>query len=102
MAIRNLLLSSKLHAFRKWVVGEGYIERPSSPNAIYEVLRIEKYDPSGNNPHLVFYQRTHDGKGRDAKNHKTRATHITIPDEAEGLVRRFLGEQRNVQDMRKG
>lgn len=73
---RNLLHRNKLNAFRDWVGTKGYVIHPGS-NHEYEVLRIEKRSPSGNTPHLVFYQ-------------KRKYQHVTIPEGAEELVREFI------------
>lgn len=80
-ARRSLLHISKLDAFKEFVLDEDYIIM--SPTAHpYEVLRIRKYDQSGDSPDLTFYKK------------EPPTQHVTIPYEAEPLVRAFLAKQR--------
>jgi hypothetical protein len=88
------MTQAHLEPFKTWVVHQGYIIHPTPRKAIYEVLRLEEYNPNGNSPHLVFYQRTHDGKGLDAKN-RGNVTHLTVPGDAVKLVHRFLNSDAN-------
>lgn len=87
---RDLLAASRLEEFKEWIQRQGYIIRDSPPTAIYEVLRIEKYDRSGNNPHIVFYRRDHDSM----RSVKDGLTHLTVPAEGVPLVKRFIEDTR--------
>ena len=83
---RNLLHKTKLDAFEKWAVNNGYKSlMASNPEKnLYECLRLELYSPEGNNPHLVFYKRL-------------KGDHISIPKDAVDLVKQFLDETRSKQ-----
>jgi hypothetical protein len=80
---RNLLHSNQLDLFRIWVTlnPNRYIVHPLSSHE-YEVLRIEEFSRSGNNPHMVFYRRN---KPHD---------HITVPADAVPLVEEFIKRKR--------
>lgn len=84
---RNLLHKNQLEAFTNWVSGRGYIIHPTPEKAIYECLRIEWPVREGNNPHIVFYT-------RDPPH-----AHITVPDDGVPLVREFLSERRNANNV---
>lgn len=74
---RDLLHRNKLEAFRTWALANGYREYPVSPKSAWEVLRLEKIDPAGNCPHLVFYVRA-------------RGDHITTYGDGTALVQCWL------------
>lgn len=80
---RNKLHHTKMSLFLKWVETQGYIIHPRPEKSLYEVGRIEKFTPQGNNPHIVFYKRE-------------RTEHITVPREAEALVNRFIRWYQNL------
>lgn len=65
--------------FKHWVLlpAQGYIERPPTGHA-YEVLRIAKYTPNGDNPDVFFY----------LKDPPTQ--HVTLDRMGEALVRKWL------------
>jgi len=74
---RNLLHRNKLGAFKKWILdGKGYFEMPPTGHP-YEVFRIRKYNPAGDEPDIFFYQ-------------KVRYQHVTLDDEGEKLVKAWL------------
>lgn len=78
MADRATLHRNKLVAFAEWAEGQGY-EREKT-HGEHEVLRLRKLQ-SPSVPPLLFFVRI----GGD---------HVTIPDKAHGLVRRFIRETR--------
>jgi hypothetical protein len=78
---RDLLHKNQLAKFREWCGKRGFIIHETPKKAEYEVLRLEEYTPSGNNPHMVFYQR---GK----------SDHVTIPKEALLLVQAFIAQRK--------
>lgn len=77
---RNLLLARHLDAFLSWALANGYISHPRPARADYEVARISKYDPAGDNPHVVIYRRID-------------AQHLTVEGEGVELVLKWLAER---------
>ena len=81
---RNLLHRNKLDDFKKWVLDcRGYFELPPSGHA-YEVFRFRKHCCSGSLPDIVFYQ-------------KDRYQHVTLDDEGEKLVKKWLKERKDAK-----
>ena len=54
---RNLLHRKDLEDFRAFALAEGYVEHQPKPQAVWERLRLERFSPSGNNPHIVIHDR---------------------------------------------
>ncbi len=92
---RELLHHTKLEEFAAWAVANGYIRHPTPERAEYEVLRLEKFSPSGNNEHLVFYRRSADSNAkRGGSGRQDGSTHITTFGKGTSLVHRWLGERK--------
>lgn len=78
---RALLHLDKLPFFKHWVLRQGYREMPSTGHA-YEVLRIRRINPQGDEPDIFFYQ----------KNLPTQ--HVTLCRMGEKLVQKFIHSQK--------
>lgn len=83
---RSLLHKDKLIFFEHWALlpRNGYIKLEKT-NHPYEVLRLRKYSPNGDNPDIFFYKRL----GTD---------HITLSSYGEALVKKWLKESKTPQD----
>lgn len=85
---RATLHRAHLKDFREYLEHEGGYIFPEPTAHEYEVLRVRKYNRSGDEPDMFFYRRAH-------------TDHITVPSEMVRVVKKFLRHRKHIKRQRQ-